>query len=190
MRDSLALASGDCHLVVIDVQGKLLPAMPADRQAEVVAALGLLGTAARLLGVPVTVTEHVPEAIGGTAPRVLALFDAPAVIGKLHFGAANEPALLERVAAVGRPRLLLCGMEAHVCVLQTALGLRARGHEVLLVADACCSRRPYDEALALERARRHDIEVVSSEMVAFEWLHRADHPARRELIAAIKAAAG
>ncbi|MFW5834934.1 MAG: isochorismatase family protein [Pseudomonadota bacterium] len=187
MRDSLAFAPRNCQLVVVDVQARLAPAMPAEARAWVGATLALLGKTARLLGVPVTVTEHVPERIGGTEPEVLAVFDAPTVLGKIHFGAANEDTFLAHVAGLGRDHVLVAGMEAHVCVLQTALGLKARGYRVAMIADASCSRAPLDEKVALDRARFHGIEPVTAEMVVFEWLHRADHPARRAVIDAIKA---
>lgn len=190
MRDRTALAPGSCQLLVIDMQTRLAAAMPEARRGDVVAAARLLGTAAAQLGVPATVTEHVPEAIGSTAPEVLRSLDRPTVLGKVHFGAANEPALVEHLGRVDRRCLVVCGMETHVCVLQTAMGLTERGYRVALVADASCSRRARDEELALDRARQHGIEVVSAEMVVFEWLHRADHPARRTLIAAIKTRGG
>lgn len=191
MRDALALRPSDCQLMVVDVQKKLAPAMPADRRERVFRAIELLGVAARLMGVPVTVTEHVPDRIGATDPAILAHLNQPTIFGKTHFGAANEPEIaahgLALAKAEGRARVLVCGMEAHVCVLQTALGLKALGLEVAFVADAACSRHALDEATARERCRHHGIEVVTAEMVAFEWLHRADHPARREVIAAVKA---
>jgi nicotinamidase-related amidase len=187
MRDQTALQPGRCHLVVIDIQTRLAAAMPSDRRAGVLAAVRLLGTATRLFGVPVTLTEHVPGAIGATEPDVVAAFENAAIVPKVHFGAANEPAVVERLTQVGRDTILLAGMEAHVCVLQTGLGLVERGQRVVLLADAVCSRDPKEEALALERARFHGIEVASTEMVAFEWLHRADHPARRSVIEAVKA---
>jgi nicotinamidase-related amidase len=187
MRDVVTLDAGQSQLVVVDVQARLAAAMPAERRARALDALRLLGTAARLLGVPVTVTEHVPSRIGGTDPEALACLDAPTVLQKVHFGAANEPHIVARLESLERPRLLVLGMEAHVCVLQTALGLKARGHDVGFVVDASCSRCVLDEELALARASRHGIEPLSAEMVAFEWLHRADHPARAALIRAIKA---
>jgi nicotinamidase-related amidase len=190
MRDSLAFEPRNCQLVIVDVQARLAPAMPPAARASVRATLALLGAAVRLMGVPVTVTEHVPERIGGTEPEVLAAFDAPTVLGKVHFGAANEATFLAHVASLGRAHVLVAGMEAHVCVLQTALGLKARGYRVGLIADASCSRAPLDEAVAMDRARFHGIEPVTAEMIVFEWLHRADHPARRALIEAIKARDG
>lgn len=84
-------------------------------------------------------------------------------------------------ASAGRRQLVLCGIESHVCVLQTALDLRALGRDVFVVADAVGSRHPSDRQLALERMRQQRIEIVSREMVAFEWLRRADTAEFRQI---------
>ena len=188
MRDAKALDAAASQLLVVDFQERLVPAMPAPALRVALASLRLLAAAADGLGVPVTITEHVPTTVGATVADVLTALPQATILAKVHFGAANEPHVLGHLEQLGRPRVVICGMETHVCVLQTALGLAARGFRVVLVPDASCSRHPADEALAVARSRDHGIEVASAEMVAFEWLHRADHPARRRVIEAVKAA--
>ena len=136
---------------------------------------------------PATLTEHVPARIGSTVDDVRRAFAEAAVIEKVHFCAAAEPALPARLRAFDRPLVVVAGMETHVCVLQTALALQDQGFAVHLCVDACGARHPLDAAIARERAAARGIVAVTSDMVAFEWLRRADHPARRTVIEAVKA---
>jgi nicotinamidase-related amidase len=172
-------------LMVVDVQARLLPAM-AD-PAAVLRRVTLLMTAARRLGVPIIVTEHCADRIGASVAEVAALAAPGETLPKVHFAAAAEPAIAARVAAY-RPRrqAVLCGIETHVCVLQTALGLKARGLDVFLAADAAGTRRALDAELGLRRLGGAGVTCVSSEMVVFEWLRRADAPEFRELLGLIK----
>lgn len=97
------------------------------------------------------------------------------MIEKIHFSAYRERAFRERVIAGARRQLILTGIEAHVCVLQTALDAVAAGHQVFLVDDAVSSRAPHSKSTALARMRRRGVEVVTTEMVLFEWMQRAGH---------------
>ena len=92
---------------------------------------------------------------------------------KTHFSCAAERDCMRRIDAIGREQIVVIGAEAHVCVLQTTLDLRAAGKEVYLVADAVSSRSPRDVELALERMRADGVRIVSREMVVFEWLHQS-----------------
>lgn len=174
----------DCLVLVVDVQERLAPAI-ADGSA-VTAACRRLVLAARRLGVPVLVSEQYPKGLGPTVePLRAALGDAPR-LAKTSFSCAGEPAIAAAVEASGRRTLLLCGMEAHVCVLQSALGFRERGFEVALVADATGSRRAESRALALERARAEGCAVIDVEMAIFEWLERAGTEEFRALAPLLK----
>lgn len=168
---SQMLARDDCLVLVVDVQERLAPAI-ADGSA-VVERCRLLVEAARRLGVPVIASEQYPKGLGPTLePMRASLGNAPR-IAKLAFSCAREPAILEAVRASGRRTILVTGMEAHVCVLQSALGFSAEGYRVAIVADATGSRRPESRTLALERARAAGCAVVDTEMAIFEWLERA-----------------
>lgn len=168
------LDRGRAALVLIDLQARLLPAI-AGHERVLERALRLLA-AARLLDVPVVATEHCPDRIGATVPALAAKLDAGEVHAKRAFSAAGL-ACFPRLVAAGRDQLVLAGTEAHVCVLQTALGLRAGGAQVAVVADAVGSRAALDLELGLARLARAGVEIVSSEMVLFEWLGSADDPA-------------
>ena len=115
-------------------------------------------------------------------PELLA--DESQVFAKMTFDAGRAPGFFDRLAE--RHALIVAGCEAHVCVLQTALGLIATGRKVYVVADAVGSRRPESKAAALARMERNGVEIVTTEMVVFEGLGSADHPRFREAVALIK----
>ncbi|GAB5467282.1 MAG: hydrolase [Rhodospirillales bacterium] len=158
-------------LLAIDFQEKLAPAI--DQGPAAVATARRLLEIARLLRVPCLATEQYPAGLGATLPQLAELLPAGATFEKICFSAGKEPPIVEALAASGRTQLVVMGMEAHVCVLQSALVLADLGHEVFVVADAVGSRRAENKALALERMARAGLTLVSAEMVAFEWLGRA-----------------
>ncbi|MCY1289806.1 Isochorismatase family protein [compost metagenome] len=157
-------------LLIVDIQERLFPAIEGG-EALLAHSLWLLQVAQRL-GVPVLATEQYPKGLGPTLAALRERLGAPALVEKIHFSAAAEPGLF---AAPGgeRRQFVVCGTEAHVCVLQTVLDLLGQGRQVFVVAEAVGSRRAGDKALALERMRQAGAAIVSREMVAFEWLQRA-----------------
>jgi nicotinamidase-related amidase len=174
-------------LAVVDVQERLAPAMTAPEPA--IARCEILMRAAARLGVPMLVSEQYPKGLGRTVPALAALAAAGDIVEKIHFSCADEKAWdvrLEAFDAGGRDQAVICGMEAHVCVLQTALGLHEQGYRVAVVADAIASRRKEDAGLALARMSQAGLTIVSSEMVVFEWLRRAGTLEFKDLSALIK----
>jgi nicotinamidase-related amidase len=165
-------------LLVIDVQERLLPSID-DWQRTLDAAIWLVQVAKRI-GVPVLASEQYPKGLGHTHPDLLAELPAGVMAEKIYFSCAPESCLTP-LAGSDRPQVVVCGTEAHVCVLQTVLDLKAAGKDVFVVADAIGSRAPENKALAIERMRQHGIEIVSCEMVAFEWLRVAGTPLFREI---------
>ena len=156
-------------LLVIDVQERLAPAI---HDGERVAAnCAWLAGVAQRVGVPVVVTEHFPDKIGATLAAVKAATADAHYVSKEAFSAQDD-GCLAATPVQDRRQVVVCGTEAHVCVQQTALELRWAGKEVFVVADASGSRDPANRELAFERMRNHGIEIVSREMVAFEWLQR------------------
>lgn len=172
------LDRGRSALVLIDLQARLLPAIAGHER--VLERASRLLEAARLLDVPVLATEHCPERIGATVAVLGERLRPDEVHAKRAFSAAGLAAFA-RLAAAGRDQLVLAGTEAHVCVLQTALGLRAAGARVAVAADAVGSRAASDLELGLARLARAGVEIVSSEMVLFEWLGDADDPAFKQV---------
>lgn len=156
-------------LLIIDVQEKLAPFI---HDGERVAAnCAWLAQVAAHVGVPVVVTEHFPAKIGGTLESVRAVTADAKYVQKQCFSAQADGCFAG--TAVERCRqVIVCGTEAHVCVQQTSLDLRWAGKDVFVVADAAGSRDPANRDLAFARMRGHGVEIVSREMVAFEWLQR------------------
>lgn len=171
-------------LVVVDVQTALLPVIPA--ASQVLERIGVLIQAARRVQVPILVTEENPAGLGATVPEIAGLVPPDATIRKMAFNAAAETGFMRRFAASGRGQAVLCGVEAHVCVLQTALGLRAAGQAVFVAYDAVASRVAESQAIALARLGTEGVRIVTTEMVVFEWAENAEDPAFRDLLALVK----
>lgn len=160
------------QLLIIDVQERLIPAM--SDSAGVVSACTFLGTVAGLCGVPVLISEQYPKGLGHTVPDVLSACAKPVVVTKTAFSAVREAKIIDRLrkkrSDQRRDQIVLCGVEAHVCVLQTALELVTSGFEVFVTADAISSRHLGSRDVALSRMAHAGVVPVTSEMVAFEWV--------------------
>lgn len=175
----MRIKASESVLLIIDLQGRLLPAI--DGGEAVLSEATWLVDVAQALGVPVLATEHCPQRIGLTEQGLRAKLPPDCIVEKTHFSAISEGALLQ-VAAASRSQWVIAGTEAHVCVLQTVLDLLAIGHSVFVVDEAVGSRRSRDKELALRRMQQNGAEIVSREMVAFEWLECADAPMFREVL--------
>lgn len=171
-------------LLVVDIQERLAPA--TFDPGRVVAGAGLLMQAAARLDLPVLVSEQYPKGLGPTVEPLRALAPAGAVVEKLHFSCADEPAVMARLDGLGRSQAVIVGMEAHICVLQTALGLAARGWRPVVVADATASRTEASHQAAMARLAAAGVVVATVEMVLFEWLQRAGTPEFKELSRLVK----
>ncbi|MBP1777751.1 MAG: hypothetical protein H6Q86_3761, partial [candidate division NC10 bacterium] len=172
-------------LVVIDVQAKLTPAMPSRVYERMRATTAMLVEAAQLLGIPVVTTEQYPQGIGHTVPE-LAAACKNGVIEKTSFGCCGEPAFAGALRQLGRQQLLVTGMEAHVCVYQTVLGLLAAGYHVHLVRDAICSRHKEDFRAGVSNAARAGAVVSTAEVVLFQLLKDSRHEQFRAISKLIK----
>jgi nicotinamidase-related amidase len=176
------------QLLIIDVQEKFLPAM-SDSERVVERCVRLV-RAARALEIPVTFSEQYPSGLGPTvAPLREALGYEGSVIEKVEFSCLKSDPLRERLHELrrkGRPQVVMGGIEAHVCVTQTAIDLEDQGFEAFVVADAVSSRAKASRRLALARLLKTGVDVVDSEMVVFEWLGKAGTPEFKELQGLVK----
>jgi nicotinamidase-related amidase len=171
-------------LCLVDVQQRLVPAMAgAD---GLIAHCTTLLRAAGMLEVPVLVSEQYPRGLGPTVESLMAEAGPAAPVAKQAFSCARDAGWRERFNATGRRQAVLCGIEAHVCVLQTALDLAADGVAVTVVGDAVASRVPASRDAALARLMAAGVTVATVEMVLFEWLGDAGHPAFRDISALIR----
>ncbi|MGB4592427.1 MAG: isochorismatase family protein [Coriobacteriia bacterium] len=173
----------DVALLVVDVQERLAAVMP--RRAEVVAATSLLMRTAELLGIPIIATRQNPGGLGPIVPEIAGLVTSIAV-DKLSFDCMAEDTFVSALQGTGRRQVVLVGMEAHICVAQTALALLAAGYSVHVVADAVCSRRDTDRDVALARLRHAGVEVTTAEAVAFEAVGEAGTGEFRAALALVK----
>jgi isochorismate hydrolase len=164
------------QLLIVDIQEKLGSAMPNKVLNRVVENSALLLQAANALQIPVIASEQYPRGLGPTVQQVAT--HLPPNTGRIEktafscVGADGFMELLDRE----RRQVIIAGMEAHVCVIQTAMDLAARGFEPYVIEDAICSRRLENYQNALARMLRSNIPVVSAESVVFEWLRDASHP--------------
>lgn len=157
-------------LLIVDVQARLLPAIhDGERVLQNCAWLLRL---ARELGVPLAVSEQYPQGLGPTVDTLRDLVAPEHIVEKVHFSCVAEGRLAQ-LPGFTRKQIVVAGTEAHVCVLHTCLDLLAEEKHVFVVADAIGSRNPRDVELALARLRQNGAQIVSREMVAFEWLRRA-----------------
>jgi nicotinamidase-related amidase len=157
----------------------------ADR-ARVVANAGRLVAGAGVLGVPVVHTEQYPRGLGPTVPELRAALEPAAPIEKLTFDCCGEPSFAPALEAAGRSTVIVCGMETHICVLQTVLGLLAQGRVVHVAADAVCSRNAENCRVALELMRDAGAVVTCTETALFQLLGRAGTPEFKAIQSRIK----
>ncbi|MDP4024144.1 isochorismatase family protein [Methylobacterium sp. NEAU 140] len=165
-------------LLVVDMQARLMAAI--DAAEAVIANARRLVEAAGLLGVPILRTEQNPAGLGPTLPELA----AGTAVAKMAFDATRAAGVLD--ALPEGHDVIATGCEAHICVLQTVVGLRAAGRRVFAVRDAVGSRRRESVEAGLARMAAHGAEIVTAEMVVFEWLASAEHPRFREAVKLIK----
>jgi nicotinamidase-related amidase len=166
------MSAGDTALLVIDVQEKLMTKIPAGDQ--LVRNVAFLIDGARLLNLPVVATEQYPKGLGPTVSDLAKRL--PERPDKVAFSCCAVPSLTDRLRAGGRSKVVLAGIETHVCVLQTALDLLAQDFRVYLPRDAVASRYPLDHETALHRLERAGAVLTTAETCVFEWVGGANHP--------------
>jgi nicotinamidase-related amidase len=173
-------------LLIIDFQQKLMPAI--ERGADAVANTARLTNAAALLAVPVLFTEQNTKGLGPTVPELSPHSDA--IVHKMSFNAMRAPGFLMRLNELRNDQesraIVVAGCEAHICVLQTVLGLLDHGLKTYVVRDAIGARRAESKEAAIHRMERHGAEIVTTEMVIFEWLGTAEHPCFRQAMTLVK----
>ncbi len=196
----------ESQLVLVDYQIRLMPAMLDS--ASVIANAVRLAKLATLVDVPAFLTEQNPSKLGETVPEIRQAFDLPPrVLAKMQFSAVEEglgewlrppakpvqgnarslPKHLQKPAAGSeRGTIVLAGCEAHICMLQTALDLLEDDFEVWVVTDACSARTERSRDAAFDRLAGAGAELVTTEMVAFEWIRTAEHPGFKAMQALIK----
>lgn len=171
-------------LVLIDVQEKLIPVM--HEKETMLNNLKRLIPALNMLEVPVLVTEQIPEKIGPTLPELAGLLSGGTPISKSAFSCCGAPEFIEKLEELEVTDILLTGIEAHVCVYQTARDLLAAGYNVHLVRDAITSRAPENRQTAFDAMEYAGAMPTCTETVIFELMRDAKHEKFRDILKLIK----
>lgn len=183
MKTSPALLSAtNSLLVIVDLQTKLSAVMSEAEAKLMTANTVRLLEAAALLNVPVLLTEQYPKGLGRTDASIAEkLPEAAQVFEKTGFSCCSVAGFCAALENSGRKQIILTGLEAHVCVLQTALELLHNGYQVYVAEDAVCSRKTEHKFYALQRMQQQGITITNHESILFEWLRDASHPNFRSI---------
>ena len=171
-------------LVVIDVQGTLAHKM--HDKSFFIENLKKMIKGAQVLNVPILITEQIPQKLGPTLPEITSLFSDFQPTPKASFSCCGEPEFMKKFNAIGRTQILLTGIEAHVCVYQTAVALKSLGYEVHLLADCVSSRTAENKLISIERMKTEGIKLTTAEMALFELMKIAEGDKFREMVKVVK----
>lgn len=174
-----------CQLVVVDMQTKLSTAMPSEDFAHVATQVATLLQASQQLAIPTVITEQYPQGLGATLTALKAHSPHAGFVEKTAFSACGEPKFMQKLHR-DCPQVMLVGMEAHICVLQTALDLLAYGKQVFVVQNAIISRDPQNKTNAITRMREAGCIITNTESALFECIRDAKHEAFKAISALIK----
>ncbi|HYL92638.1 MAG TPA: isochorismatase family protein [Alphaproteobacteria bacterium] len=179
------LRASECVLAVVDIQERLL--QPIFEKERLLRNAQLLVRLAGMLSIPAVLTTQYARGLGRTVPEITSLLPGVQPIDKLEFGCFGSPAFCTALAQMpSRNTLLVCGMEAHICVLQTVLGALAQGRIVHVAADAVSSRTELNWKLGLERMKTAGAVISSTEMMIYELLGQSGTPAFKEILQYLK----
>lgn len=183
-RHPVLLRRSASALLVVDIQERIVKAMYEPRKVIDTTLKLIAGFSA--LGVPVYVTEQYPKGLGETESRIRGALGGITAKQKMTFSCVGAETLFEELREASRTQIVVCGIEAHVCVQQTVLDLLANGFQVNLVADGVTSRNPADCATALRRMEKHGAEITTAESVLFELLEKSGTAEFKEISRIVK----
>ncbi|MHC4843683.1 MAG: hydrolase [Planctomycetota bacterium] len=174
----------DCCLVVVDLQGKLAQLMhEKDRLFE---NIQILVKGSKVLNVPILWTQQVPKALGQTIKQIAELLSGLEPINKAAFSCCGEEKFLDALEKLNRKQILLCGIETHICIYQTALELLQRDYYVEIVTDAVSSRTLQNKKVALQKMQSLSVGLTTTEMALFELARTAEHPQFKQIAKLVK----
>ena len=163
-------------LLILDIQDRLALSVPGKVLNRVLKNTSLLVRSANILNIPLVVSEHNPAALGATERTISSNLKNHNIFEKTSFSAAKSTDIMNAVSSHNRAQIILAGMEAHICVLQTAIDLMSAGYTVFVVEDSICSQRLENYQNALARLRQSHITTTCAESVVFEWLGDSENP--------------
>ncbi len=171
------LDTNNSILVIIDIQEKLVKA--ASNGEKTIINTSKISQAAQILSIPVIITEQYPKGLGATVESITGS-DA-FIMEKSSFSAFKEPEFEQKINSLNRKQVILCGIEAHICVLQTAIDLYKNGYEVYVLKDCVSSRSEEEQNSGLELLKQYGIKVITVEIALFQWLKSSKHPQFKDI---------
>lgn len=174
----------NCSLVIVDVQGKLAQIMY--EKELLFKNIQILIKVAKILNIPILWCQQVPKALGPTVPEIAELLSSVEPINKSSFSCCSDEQFSRKLNELNRNQVLICGIETHVCVYQTAVDLLRKGFYVNVISDAVSSRTKEGRKIALKRIAAEGVKLSSVEMALFELLKTAEHPNFKEIAKLIK----
>lgn len=183
-KEEMRIKASECCGLVIDIQERLFQVMH-DRD-ELLHGVQLLLDGLKILNIPILVTEQYPKGLGTTLDPLVSLLDEVNTIEKISFSCCGAPGFMSALEILDRKRVVICGIEAHVCVLQTVIDLVERGFTPVVVADCISSRNLEDKMIALERMRQEGALITSIESLLFELTGIAGTPQFKSISRLVK----
>jgi nicotinamidase-related amidase len=171
-------------LVIVDVQGKLAQLM--HEKEKLFSNIRILIEAAKILNIPIIWCQQVPKALGNTLPQIAELLDDNEPIDKSCFSCCDNDSFNQKLETLKRNQIILCGIETHICIYQTAAHLVQAGCKATVIADAVSSRTESNKTFALDKMKSMGIDISTTEMVLFELLKTASHPSFRQIAKLVK----
>lgn len=178
------LDENDSLIILIDIQEKLVASLEKD---TIVSKAAKLVNAAKALNIPILVSEQYPKGLGETMPLIKSnLPNNTDIVEKTSFSLLRENGIKEKIKSYGKKQIVLCGIEAHICVHQTAAELIDEGYDVFIAKDICASRNKYEFLQGIERMQSNGAKITCLEIILFEWLKSAKHPKFKDVQTLIK----
>ncbi|MDP3937290.1 MAG: hydrolase [Deltaproteobacteria bacterium] len=171
----------DTALIIVDMQERLLPAMPEKPRKQMLRNAGILIETAKALGLPILVSEQYPKGLGPTVDEIAGAIDNFKPLEKMVFSAARDAGFRQRLDEVGRSSCIVTGVENHVCVLQTALDLAASGKNVYVARDATCSRTEENWKAGCAQMAEGGVQITTTEILVFQLLGEAGTEAFKKI---------
>ena len=183
-QDKIMLNLNEVVMLVVDVQERLIPHIW--EMEKIIRNIQILIKGLKILKVPILLTEQYPEGIGKTIPGIKELLPDVSPMSKMTFDCSGNENFMERVENLKRKQVLLSGIETHVCIYQTAIGLKDAGYEVQVVADSVSSRSEGNKEIALQKMRDSGVGITSVETVLFELLKTAEGKEFKEILKLVR----
>lgn len=180
----MRIRAEECGGLVVDIQERLFPAMEGSQ--NLLARVRILLEGLKILNIPLLLSEQYPKGLGTTLPELIKLIEGVKPLEKISFSCCGEPGIREHLSKLDKKWIIICGIEAHVCVLQTVTDLVEMGIEPVVVADCIASRNPEDKKVALKRMSDEGAVITTSESILFELTQTAGTPIFKQISSLVK----